>query len=114
MSSAWLSTSTASGIVLDLHTPNPESPDESLYDAHDEYEKYDEYNRYDKKNKYDKYEKKNKYDICEETDPLTETFSTSQLDKVLHPWTSSVGGVEVSFRSRNKNLRWKEKNHYQR
>ena len=97
MSSARLSISTAIGIVLDLHTPNQGSLDESLYDAYDEYEKYGEYNRYAKYDKYDKYEKKNKYDKYEETDPLTETFSTSQLDKVLHPWTSSVGGVEVSF-----------------
>ena len=47
----------ASGIVLDLHTPNQESPDESLYVAYDEYEKYDEYNWYDKYDKYDNYDK---------------------------------------------------------
>ena len=54
LSSARLSIFSASGIVLDLHTPNQESPDESLYVAYDEYEKYDEYNRYDKNDKYDK------------------------------------------------------------
>ena len=53
LSSARLSISTASGIVLDRDTPNQESPDESLYDAYDEYEKYDEYNRYDKYDKCD-------------------------------------------------------------